>query len=175
MILIIYGVKFFNRGFNVNTGEVEGEFEKAKFKIKKLSPGLICTILGGVIVLFTVHKGIDVRTTSKSQNTPATIEITEPLEEIKVSYKEMNVDSLYNISLEFINSGKYLYALEYLNIVKGYFIGKGINNPTSFEIEKNIRFIKSKLKAKVSENSLIEIREESKSYKISDEKFDTIQ
>ncbi len=33
LVLIIYGIIFFRKGFNVNTGEVVGSFEKVRFKI----------------------------------------------------------------------------------------------------------------------------------------------
>ncbi len=175
LVLIIYGIIFFRKGFNVNTGEVVGGFEKVRFKIQKLSPGLLCITVGGIITVCTIQKGIDARTTSKVQTKIPKVDYPDTMKSIDYLSYKVNVDSLYKISLIELKSGRYLNALELLNIVKGYYLNKNTNSNNGLEIDENIRLARGKIIKSISENEVLDIKEESKSYKVNDEKFDTLK
>ncbi len=174
-VIVFLGTYFFYKGFKLGSGEISGEFEKAKFSLKKLSPGSLCIIGGVIIIITSIGKDAEYKSSSKKGiENPILLESNERNDETFYNMpNETNVDSLFRVGLSYVSKKDHLQAYKVFCISKGFLTAKTDKTNIGGEIDKQIQHIEKKLQQALNFSQAGGYFEETKSYKINDEVIDT--
>lgn len=171
VLIVWWGYKLFTKGITKAAGNVSALWGDTKIVLENAAPGIFLILLGGLVMIISANKGIDLKSSHKSSARESEIKNSLIISDTTIQNlkhnQKINTDSLYNLGKYNFQYKRYLDAYKYFLIVKGAsFSDTSIH---IHDIDHQITITTRALTQNVVANSNGSGDEETKSVNINDE------
>jgi|GEM_PF-3567274 len=186
-VIILLGFLLIKKQYEKNNQNLSLSYGGIKLFLENSSTGIIFSLFGALIIIFSLLKGIEIQShltshLNKNSN-PLTVDTTrlpdsKLVNEAKPIDNEIyhiNLDSLYHLAQSNFQNKQYLTNLKYLYFIKGILIFEKASVGFKEMVNKDIRISEAELSEILIKSQAVEPSEETKSIKINNDNKDSIR
>ena len=186
-VIILLGFFLIKKRYEKKNQNLSLSYGGLKLFLENSSTGIIFSLFGALIIIFSLLKGIEIQshlTSHDNKNSnPLTVDTTrlpdsklvDAAKPINNEIYHINLDSLYHLAQSNFLNKQYLTTLKYLYFIKGILLFEKESIECKEMVNKNIKSSEAELSEILNKRQVVDSFEETKSIKINNDNKDSIR